>query len=88
MGVNSSKLNHRQKETLRVGNNILDICVEIVMLCNLYSIPVVVENPDTSYIWHCPNFASALVSGSAQFARIHQCAFKAAWKKTDSTRIR
>ena len=51
------------------------------MLCNFHQIPVIIESPDTSYIWHCPNFVCALSEGNAQFARIHQCAFKAAWKK-------
>ena len=68
---------HTESELLRidVGNHILDKCIVLLSTLNQFRIPFIIENPQSSYIWHDSVFALQIQHG--QDLVIHQCALGA-----------
>ena len=72
---------HTAKEVERIeeGNRILDAMVKILRSLRSANIPFIIENPQSSTLWHDSAFASAAAGTTVD---ISQCAFGSRARKT------
>ena len=70
-----------ERERVRIGNQLLDVSISILELLIRFGIPVIWENPASSYMWHCPQFRKTYENAQHFTCTIHQCAFGTRYKK-------
>ena len=72
-------LSDAELRRLALGNATLRVTIELIRALNKLSIPVVLENPSSSYLWQAPPLAPVLASG--QRVVIDYCAYGTPWRK-------
>ena len=70
-----------ERDRVNSGNRTLDATVNMLQVCCKFKIPAILENPRSSYLWWVPTLAKLILDNRAVIADVHQCAFKAHWRK-------
>lgn len=66
---------------IKLGNDVLRSTVAIIRACAANAIPVALENPAASRLWHGPGMAELRRHVACREVRVDFCAFGAAWRK-------
>ena len=53
-GISKEPFTDRERERIDEGNRLLDAGIFLIMQCCLYSVPLCLENPQSSYMWSDP----------------------------------
>jgi hypothetical protein len=80
-GLPPNQLRPQDVCKLLVGNSTMRCCARIARLCNLNFIPAMMENPNSSRIWHAPPIISLLKAASCTSHVVDFCAFGTPWQK-------
>jgi hypothetical protein len=72
-------LTGEQQNRIREGNRLANATIKLLKLCIHYTIPAILENPASSFLWKYPVLAPLLAIG--QHRVVHMCAFDARWRK-------
>ena len=78
-------LSDRDKERVKIGNRTLNYSNRIIKLAKTLFIPVVIENPDSSYLWHAPTLVR--LSGDSDDVIVDFCQFKKRRRKRTRLRV-
>eukprot|EP00969_Alexandrium_andersonii_P373080 15483170-Alexandrium_andersonii.AAC.1 len=66
---------------MRLGNSTMRLSASLLAACHLHSVPAVVENPHSSWLWKAPAMQSAARLGSASWSVTDYCQFNQPWRK-------
>lgn len=68
-------------DTAEQGNAIVRCCRRIIAVCDKYSIPWIVENPRSSFLWKMPEMQSLMSCNHVRIHHCHQCQYGCPWMK-------
>ena len=81
MGHPESLLRPDDEAKIKLGNDVLRSTVDIIRACIDSAIPVALENPAASRLWHGPGLVELRQHAACRGARLDFCAYGAAWRK-------
>jgi hypothetical protein len=66
---------------VREGNALLNFCIRLLQLCQLHTVPYVLENPHSSMAWIMPSMERFISRYSPDLLALDCCQFGEPWKK-------
>ena len=77
----SRGLNERQTAKVLEANRITRAVIRLVRAMDRAGLPWIVENPDSSLIWHLPFFRDIVNKSHVEVVRADHCRFGRSWRK-------
>ena len=74
-------LTSTQRSKVHLGNLTLRRTIYLIKACIAARVPVCLENPQSSLMWHAPGMNALLRSPSAHTHTVCMCAYGARWRK-------